>query len=355
MKKTRKTDRKIAIVLFNLGGPDNPKAVVPFLFNLFRDPAIIRLPALVRLPLAAFIAITRGKSARANYERMGGASPLLKETNRQARALEASLAKALPGDEIRVFVAMRYWKPMSEVVAAQVDVFAPNELVLLPLYPQFSTTTTGSSLEAWNKVYKGGGTSHTVCCYPDVADFARAHAVMIRQSWEGAGKPDNVRLLFSAHGLPQSIVDSGDPYEMQVQKTCAAVIERLGPDGLGQNWDWRICYQSRVGRLKWLGPYAEQALTTAAGDGRAVIITPIAFVSEHVETLVEMDHEYALLAKSVGVQPYIRVPALGIDTDFINALTQAATRALEKTGICPAGSGCGKSWKGCPFRESVAA
>ena len=355
MKKTREPRRKIAVVLFNLGGPDNPKAVVPFLFNLFRDPAIIRLPATVRLPLAALIAVTRGKSARANYERMGGASPLPQETDRQARALEASLANALPGDEIKVFVAMRYWKPMSDVVAGLVALFAPDELVLLPLYPQFSTTTTGSSLEAWNKAYKGTGTSHTVCCYPDVADFARAHAVMIRQSWEKAGKPDGLRLLFSAHGLPQSIVDSGDPYEMQVQKTCAAVIEQLGPNGLGQNWDWRICYQSRVGRLKWLGPYAEQALKTAAEDGRGVIITPIAFVSEHVETLVEMDHEYALLAERVGVQSYVRVPALSIDTDFINALTQAATKALEKTGICPAGSGCGNSWKGCPCRRDVAA
>ena len=355
MKARAKTGRKIAVVLFNLGGPDSPGAVAPFLFNLFSDPAIIRLPTLARLPLAALIATTRGRSAKANYEKMGGASPLPEETDRQARALEALLAKSLPGNETKVFVAMRYWKPMSEEVAVHVAAFGPDEIVLLPLYPQYSTTTTQSSLDDWIKAYAGSGISHAVCCYPDLPNFARAHAARIRESWEKAGKPDGLRLLFSAHGLPQPIVDAGDPYEMQVQKTCAAVLKELGPDGLGKDWDWRICYQSRVGRLKWLGPYAEQALAAAAEDGRGVIITPIAFVSEHVETLIEMDEAYFELAAKLGIEPYVRVPALGVQGDFIAALAQAAVGALEKTGVAPAGSACGASWRGCPCREGRAA
>ena len=321
---------KLAVVLFNLGGPDSLAAVRPFLFNLFRDPAIIQAPAIARYPLAALISTTRNKPAQANYAIMGGRSPLLPETQAQATALEAELKAQ--GHDARVFISMRYWKPRADETAKAVAAFAPDEIVLLPLYPQFSTTTTGSSVKDWLAAYKGPGRTRTVCCYPDAEGVAAAHATEIRKVWEAAGKPTNVRLLFSAHGLPQRVVDGGDPYQAQIEATAAAVAARLP-----ELADWRICYQSRVGRLKWLEPSTETEILAAGEDGKGVIISPIAFVSEHVETLVELDHEYAELARDHGVEPYLRARTPGVQPAFIGELTKAVTGALPRTGAAPHG------------------
>jgi ferrochelatase len=343
--------RKLAVVLFNLGGPDGPRAVRPFLFNLFRDPAIIGLPAIARYPLAALIATTREKTAKANYAIMGGGSPLLPETEAQARALEVELAKALPDIEIKCFIAMRYWNPLTGEAARQVKAFVPDEIVLLPLYPQFSATTTASSLKAWRETYSGGGRQSTVCCYPNDAGLIEAHARLIRETWEKAGSPTNVRLLFSAHGLPEKIILAGDPYQKQVEATAAAVAARL-PAGL----DWTVCYQSRVGPMKWIGPSTDDEIRRAGSDGKGVMITPIAFVSEHVETLVELDHEYAELAKTVGVAPYIRVPALGAAPEFITGLRDAVIQAMAAGGTRPIGGWrCGQGFADCPCGEGASA
>lgn len=345
--------KKLAVVLFNLGGPDGPQAVRPFLFNLFRDPAIIGAPALIRYPLAALISTTREKMAKANYAIMGGGSPLLPETKKQAEALEKALAIALPGVEAKCFIAMRYWHPLTGETARQVAAFAPDEVVLLPLYPQFSTTTTGSSLKAWRKTYKGSGSETTVCCYPTDGGLVDAHARMIRETWEKAGSPTNIRLLFSAHGLPEKVILAGDPYQKQIEATAAAVAAKL-PAGI----DWTVCYQSRVGPLKWIGPSTDEEIRRAGAEGKGVMITPIAFVSEHVETLVELDHEYAELAQEVGVAPYLRVPALGGALEFIDGLASAVRNALsERAGsVAPAcGWRCGAEWSKCPRREGAAA
>ncbi len=333
---------RLAVVLFNLGGPDSPQAVRPFLFNLFRDPAIIGLPAPARYLLASLISRTREKPAQANYAIMGGRSPLLPETVAQATALEAALGEALAGTTARVFISMRYWKPFAAETAHKVAEFAPDEIVLLPLYPQYSTTTTGSSVKDWLKAYKGPGRSRAVCCYPNTEGLVAAHAEAILQRWTQAGRPDGVRLLFSAHGLPQKIVDAGDPYQAQIEATAAAVAARL--PGV---WDWRVSYQSRVGPMKWLAPSTDEEIRRAGAEGKGVIITPIAFVSEHVETLVELDHEYAEFAKAAGCAPYLRVPALGVDPGFIDALAGAVTGALADAGgagpcgawTCPAAHG----------------
>ncbi|HEX5379283.1 MAG TPA: ferrochelatase [Phenylobacterium sp.] len=333
---------KLAVVLFNLGGPDGPKAVRPFLYNLFKDPAIIGAPALVRYPLAAFISTTREKSAQANYALMGGGSPLLPETKIQAQALEAALASAHPDDEVRVFIAMRYWKPFADETARAVAAFGPDELVLLPLYPQFSTTTTGSSLKDWARAYRGPGRVRTVCCYPTAAGLVEGHVRAISETWGKAGRPANVRLLFSAHGLPEKIVEAGDPYQAQIEATAAAVAARLP-----QLADWIICYQSRVGPLKWLGPSTDAEIRRAGSEGKGVLICPIAFVSDHVETLVELDREYAEVAHTVGCAPYLRAPALAADQAFIGALAQAVEAARtrdapvgpEGAWLCPAGHG----------------
>ena len=341
---------KLAVVLFNLGGPDGPDAVKPFLENLFKDPAIINLPAIARIPLAKFIAARRAEIAKANYAIMGGGSPLLPETVKQARALEASLAQADPSRETRVFIAMRYWKPFAAETAKQVAAFAPDEIVLLPLYPQFSTTTTGSSLKDWAQAYRGAGRTRTVCCYPTEPGLTDAHARLIRQTWEAAGSPANVRLLFSAHGLPEKIIAAGDHYQAQIQATAQAVAMRLP-----ELTDWSVCYQSRVGRLKWIGPSTDDEIRRAGEEGKGVLVSPIAFVSEHVETLVELDHEYAELAAQVGCAPYLRAPTPSVEPAFIRALTRATTHALGRDSeIAPHGAWrCPETYGKCACRNEA--
>jgi ferrochelatase len=340
---------KIAVVLFNLGGPDGPAAVRPFLERLFSDPAIIGLPWILRRPLAALIARARERSAKANYARMGGASPLLAETRAQAQALEAVLARRLANSKVKTFIAMRYWRPTTKAAVVAVSAFAPDQVVLAPLYPQFSTTTTGSSLQAWRKAYRGRGEVRAVCCWYDEEGLAQAHAERILSTWEAAGRP-RVRLLFSAHGLPQRVVDAGDPYQWQVEATCAKVAAILG-----EGWDWRICYQSRVGPLRWLGPSTPEAIGEAAADGVGVLIDPIAFVSDHVETLVELDHDYARLAREAGVEIYLRAPVVGVAPSFIDGLASVVERSLQQCGVAPDGAACPASFARCARREAAAA
>ncbi len=337
--------RRIAVVLFNLGGPDKPAAVRPFLRNLFADPAIIRAPALVRLPLAELISRLRAPSAIANYAVMGGGSPILSETERQARALETVLRAKLPGDVVEVFIAMRYWRPMIPEAGRKAAGFQPDRVVLCPLYPQFSTTTTASSLAEWTRNYRGGGEVHAICCWYDNAGLIEAHAEQIEAVWNAAGRP-KVRLLFSAHGLPQRIAADGDPYQWQIEATCAAIAARLG-----NAWDWQICYQSRVGPLEWIGPATPDAIRAAGADGLGVLIDPVAFVSEHIETLVELDRDYEELARAAGVQVYLRAPVVGITPAFIDGLADAVQRSLARPGACPDGIACPSAQGRCGRRS----
>lgn len=341
--------KRIAVVLFNLGGPDDLAAVRPFLFNLFKDPAIIDQPAVVRYPLAALISTTRTKTAQANYALMGGRSPLLPETEAQAAHLLAALQAAEPEADWHIEIAMRYWRPFADAAAEAVAAFAPDEIVLLPLYPQYSTTTTASSLADWKRAYRGLGRSRAICCYPTAEGVIEAHARKIEAAWDAAGRPSPVRLLFSAHGLPQKVVDAGDPYQAQVEATARAVVDRLGGE-----WDWQVCYQSKVGRLEWLKPSTETALRQAIADGVGVMISPIAFVSEHVETLVELDHEYAAIAKAEGCVTYLRAPALGVETAFVDALALAVRESLGQEGLVAGGNWrCPDSFARCALKEAA--
>jgi protoporphyrin/coproporphyrin ferrochelatase len=311
-----------AVVLMNLGAPDSLAAVEPFLFNLFSDPAIIGLPAALRLPVACFAARRRARAARGIYERLGGSSPLLANTEMQARALEIAL-----GTGYRCFVAMRYWHPQSREAARRIKDWGADDIVCLPLYPQFSTTTTGSSLAAWQRAVVQENLqrpTRTICCYPREKGLVEAIAGLIRPrlaDLRRTGKP--LRLLLTAHGLPQKIVRAGDPYPRQVAETAAAVVAELSQPGL----DWRLCYQSRVGPLKWIGPSTDDEIRLA-GKGRvSLVVAPIAFVSEHSETLVELDHDYRRLAEECGVPTYIRVPAVGTAPTFIALLASLVARA----------------------------
>lgn len=318
---------RLAVVLFNLGGPDRPDAVRPFLFNLFKDPAIIGLPAPLRLPLAWLIARRRAPEAQEIYAELGGGSPLKRLTEAQGEALTAMLAAR--GHEARVFVCMRYWHPMSGETAALVKDWQPEHVVLLPLYPQFSTTTSGSSLGDWARSKRAVGLDapeHTVCCYPEEAGLTAAQARLIGEALSKASEAGHPRVLFSAHGLPKRVIASGDPYQWQVERTVAAVVRQLGR----ANLDYTICYQSRVGPLEWIGPDTEGEVRRAGGDGVPVVMVPIAFVSEHSETLVELDITYARVAEASGVPAYVRVPAVGTATEFIDGLAGLVENAVRR-------------------------
>lgn len=330
---------RAAIVLFNLGGPDSLAAVRPFLFNLFNDPAIITLARPLRWLVARLISSRRAPVARKIYERMGGASPLLANTEAQARALETAL-----GDGHRVFVAMRYWHPLCEETAAAVKTWSPDEVVLLPLYPQFSTTTTGSSLAAWHRAAASVGLeapTRAICCYADEPGFIAALAGMVRAALDLWPAGEKRRVLFSAHGLPQKIVAAGDPYQWQVERTVAAIRAALAVPGL----DSVVCYQSRVGPLAWIGPSTDDEVRRAGAEGIGLVVVPVAFVSEHSETLVELDLEYRHLALEAGVPRYVRVPTVGVAEPFIAGLARlvravgASPAPADGKRLCPASFG----------------
>lgn len=322
---------KIAVVLFNLGGPDSPEAVEPFLRNLFSDPAIISFPSPIRKPLARLIARRRAPIAREIYGRIGGRSPIVEQTQAQARALEGALAAK--DVDARAFVAMRCWHPFSDGAAMAVRNFAPDRIVLLPLYPQFSTTTTASSLKDWDRAAAKAGLNVPtvqVCCYPANTGFVASLAESIREAWANRRPDCRYRLLLSAHGLPERVIKKGDPYQWQVEQTAAALVEQLGINDL----DKVVCYQSRVGPLRWIGPPTDQEIRRAGAEGLGLVVAPVAFVSEHSETLVELDMDYAKLAEKSGVPHYLRAATVGVRGAFIEGLADLVLRA--GTGrLCP--------------------
>lgn len=325
---------KFAAVLLNLGAPDRLAAVEPFLANLFSDPAIIRLPWPVRPLLARLIAKRRGPKARAIYAAIGGGSPLRAETEAQANALEQALAGER--DQWRVFVAMRYWHPMSDATARAVAAYDPDRVVLLPLYPQFSTTTTASSFASWTKAAEGCGLkapTGRICCYPTDTGWVQAQVEATRAAMTGLEGP--CRILFSAHGLPERVVAAGDPYQWQIEQTAAAVAAHLP----AERRDWVVCYQSKVGPLRWIGPSTESEIARAGRDRVAIVVVPISFVSEHSETLVELDLTYRALAEKAGVPAYHRARTVGTAPGFIDALRQLVVRAVASNATIAAGEG----------------
>ncbi|MCC7305053.1 MAG: ferrochelatase [Alphaproteobacteria bacterium] len=323
---------KTAVILFNLGGPDSKQSIKPFLFNFFMDKNIIRLP----LPLRYLIARSISKKRSANeagksYALLGDKSPLLENTQAQAHALQAQL-----GDDYKVFISMRYWHPMADEVARQVRNWDPDKIILLPLYPQFSTTTTRSSFQTWKRAAQKCGLdkpTDKICCYPFNEGFIQASADNIRAVYEQARKDgyENPRILFSAHGLPEMVIKDGDPYQWQCEEGAKKIAAALGIENL----DWSICYQSRVGRLKWIGPSTEEELERAAKDKTAVIIYPHAFTQEHVETLVEIEIEYREKAHELGVPGFYRVPTVSTQPAFIEGLADNILSVFNQTPVCP--------------------
>jgi ferrochelatase len=316
---------KKAIILFNLGGPDKIENVEPFLFNLFNDPAILNLPTILRYPLAKLISNRRAPVAKKIYEELGGSSPILKLTKEQSSALEIKLNQSQEEDKYKTFIVMRCWNPRAKDVVKNVQLFNPDEIILMPLYPQYSAATSGSSIKEWKEVCKKNNyniKTSTICCYPTDHNFINAHTKEIMKKIKGL---KNFKLIFSAHGLPEKNIKKGDPYQWQVEQSVKKIVESLND----KNLDWILSYQSRVGPLKWIGPSTEDTIIENSKIGKHIVLVPIAFVSEHSETLVELDIEYKEIADANGCKNYTRVPALGINENFIKALSELIIKKNE--------------------------
>ncbi|MGL9725301.1 MAG: ferrochelatase [Wolbachia sp.] len=312
---------KKAIILFNLGGPDSLNAVRIFLFNLFYDRRIVNLPNPFRFLLAMFISAKRENTAQKIYEQIGNKSPILENTKAQADALELKLNE--DGSHVyKVFICMRYWHLFADEVVKNVKQFNPDEVILLPLYPQYSTTTTLSSIENWQKNANKYGlkcNTKTINHYYDNEDFIEAHTNLTAKYYKLASKIGKPRVLFSSHSLPLSVIKKGDPYALQIEETVKLIVKKLNIEDL----DWAICYQSKIGPVKWLEPSTKNELLRARIDDIPVVLSPISFVSEHSETLVELDIEYKAIIKD-GY--YFRVPTLSTDFLFIKCLTDLCVK-----------------------------
>jgi len=338
---------KIAVILFNLGGPDKLDNVEPFLFNLFNDPAILNLPSFIRFPLAKLISKKRTPIAKNIYKEIGGSSPILKLTQDQAVCLEQSLNNNQKGFNYKVFISMRCWHPRASETVKLVKDFNPSEIVLLPLYPQYSAATTGSSILEWKEIARKNNldtNTSTICCYPEDVKFIKAHTELIRKKIKGI---NNFKLIFSAHGLPEKNIKKGDPYQWQVERSVNKIMEEINDN----NIDYILSYQSKVGPLKWIGPSTEDVIVENSKKGKHLVIVPIAFISEHSETLVELDIEYEKLAKKNGCKKYTRIEALGINEYFIEGLSDLISNKDNyklKDNLYPPKNRCPSNFTKCP-------
>ncbi len=326
---------KIAVVLFNLGGPAKLTQVKKFLFNLFNDKNIITIPQPFRWLLATLISTFRTNKAKKLYQHMGGGSPILAYTKEQAAHLAITLEQLDKLNQYEVFIAMRHAAPYAEEAVEKITQYSPDEIILLPLYPQYSTTTTKSSFEDF--IAKAANISakiKTICCYPKDEDFIKAHQELIRKTYEENNLANKKPLiLFSAHSIPQKFVDRGDPYQWQITTTVENIMRNLKLEV-----EYVISYQSKVGKIKWLEPETSKEIIKAAKANKALIIVPIAFVSDHLETLVELDIDYKQLADELEVKDYHRVPALGINSSFINSLANQTIKLVNNEAfsrVCP--------------------
>jgi protoporphyrin/coproporphyrin ferrochelatase len=319
---------RLGVLLLNLGGPDKIEDVRPFLYNLFADPEIIRLPSpLLQAPLAWLISTLRSKKSENNYKKIGGGSPLRRITEAQAEAVQTVLRDK--GQDATLYVGMRYWHPFTEEAVAQIKRDQIEELVILPLYPQFSISTSGSSFRVLERMWEADSElrkiKYTVIpSWGTSPGYVQAIANLIAKKIDGTPNPDRAHIFFSAHGVPVSYVEeAGDPYQSEMEACTAAIMKTLGRPN-----PYTLAYQSRVGPVEWLQPYTDVAIEKLAQEGvKELVVVPISFVSEHIETLEEIDIEYREIAESAGIEVFARVPAPDTDPDFIQALVSLIEQA----------------------------
>ena len=321
--------RRIGVVLFQLGGPDTLEAIEPFLFNLFCDPDIIDFPfaRLSRKPLAKLISSTRARKVQDHYSVIGGGSPIRRFTEQQALALQRELRAS--GLDAHCFVAMRYWHPFTAEAIAHLRAADCDEVVLLPLYPQYSATTTGSSLNEWRRLFRDNLPVQCVNGFHRHELYLEALAERVRETRARFSDPDRPELVFSAHSVPVSVIEKGDPYQQQIEETVRLLMQHGG-------WRnrYRLCYQSKVGASKWLQPSLHAALRDlSAKKIREVCVVPISFVSDHVETLGEIDHEARKEAAHLGFTQFEMTSGLNNSPTFISALADLVATAVGANSV----------------------
>jgi len=325
---------RVGVLLLNLGGPDKLEDVGPFLFNLFADPEIIRLPfPWLQKPLAWLISTRRTKTSQENYRQIGGGSPLWQITEAQAQALQEQLR--VKGQEVQVYVGMRYWHPFTEEAIARIKRDGIDRLVILPLYPQFSISTSGSSFRLLQKIWledpKLERIEYTVIpSWYKQPGYIQAMVQLIAQELDQFPHPDSVHIFFSAHGVPRSYVEeAGDPYQQEIEECTALIMQTLNRPN-----PHTLAYQSRVGPVEWLQPYTEDAIKELGAQGvKDLVVVPISFVSEHIETLQEIDIEYREVAEESGIHNFRRVPALNTNPVFIEAIADLVVEALKSPSL----------------------
>jgi ferrochelatase len=321
---------RVGVLLLNLGGPDKLEDVRPFLFNLFSDPEIIRLPLKVlQKPLAWLISTLRARKSQENYQQIGGGSPLRRITEAQGKALAERLEAI--GQEAKIYIGMRYWHPFTEEALEEIKRDRINKLVILPLYPQFSISTSGSSFRVLEEMWKQDGSLRQIeytliPSWYNHPEYLRAMADLIAEKLGQFSHPDTVHIFFSAHGVPQSYVDeAGDPYQQEIEDCTRLIMKTLNRPN-----DYTLAYQSRVGPVEWLKPYTEDALKELGEKGiKDLLVVPISFVSEHIETLQEIDLEYREIAEEAGIHNFQRVPALNTYPVFIESLANLVVESLD--------------------------
>lgn len=325
---------RVGVLLLNLGGPEQLEDVRPFLYNLFSDPEIIRLPfSWLQSPLAWLISTLRYNKSQENYKSIGGGSPLRRITEEQAAALQKRLQEK--GQEVQVYIGMRYWHPFTEEALVQIKRDKIEQLVILPLYPQFSISTSGSSFRLLERLWEEDPAlrklDYTVVpSWYDRPGYVQAMADLIDQELNHCPSPEQVHVFFSAHGVPLSYVEeAGDPYQREIEHCTELIMQALDRPN-----DHTLAYQSRVGPVEWLKPYTEEAIPQLAEEGvDDLLVVPISFVSEHIETLEEIDMEYRELAEESGIERFYRVPALNTHPGFINDLSELVIEALNAPNV----------------------
>lgn len=327
-------EEKVGVLLLNLGGPDTLQDVQPFLYNLFADPDIIRLPRLFRFlqrPLAQLISVVRAPKSKEGYAAIGGGSPLRRITDEQAHALKMALKKKKL--DVNVYVGMRYWHPFTEEAVQQIKKDNITKLVILPLYPQYSISTSGSSIRVLQNIFRedayfAGMPVSIIEYWYQREGYVKSMSDLIEQELSNFTNPEEVMIFFSAHGVPVSYIeDAGDPYRDQMEDCISLIMDELKSRGIVNQHT--LAYQSRVGPVQWLKPYTDEVIVELGQKGvKSLLAVPVSFVSEHIETLEEIDMEYRELALESGIENWGRVPALGCKSSFISDLADAVIEAL---------------------------
>ena len=324
---------RVGVLLLNLGGPERIEDVGPFLYNLFSDPEIIRLPIpALQKPLAWLISTLRSGKSQEAYRSIGGGSPLRRITDQQARELQSELRQRQV--QATTYVAMRYWHPFTESAVADIKADAVDEVVVLPLYPHFSISTSGSSFRELQRLREADPAFsrlpiRCIRSWYDHPGYVLAMAELIAREVQECNDPTTARIFFSAHGVPKSYVEeAGDPYQQHIEACTDLIMTELARQ-LGHGNPFTLAYQSRVGPVEWLQPYTDEALVELGEQGvKELVVVPISFVSEHIETLEEIDIEYREIATEAGITTFRRVPALDTYPTFIRGLAYLVQLAM---------------------------